>query len=151
MNWKSLYLLSFLLLLTSCGSLSSPLTVQTDFLRRQRLASFHVRTPDPLLVNPLVGQRVLIQWNLPPEWLEHEDLHLEFTIRFGNRTQLLKKVRVDCAKGLYVYVLADDEFCQKEGIVSYKVDLVHDDCILVAWRHQLWVELIDIQIEETDE
>lgn len=129
----------------SCSS--HYLTVQMDFLRREQLASFHVDTPDPLLDAPLIGQRLFVHWNIPPSLLEYEDLHLDIVIRFLNHTEMKMTVPINICSGTYIYLLEGKDFCERLGFLTYKADLVGNGCILDMWRHQLWTELIVLNVQ----
>lgn len=143
MNNPSLYiLLAFAWVLTSCCT--GHLTVQSEFLRREKLASYHVNTPDPALDEPLQGQRLLVSWFIPPSYLSYEQLYLKVVIRFIDRTEMTLYVNVDQLSATYIYTLKDQDFCEKGGFLTYKVDLIGDGCILANWRHQLWTELIKL-------
>lgn len=132
------------LLAFSCSGQRSSLSVQSQYLRREQLASFHVGTPDPMLYCPLTGQRVIVEWSIPYHYLEYNDLHIEIVIRFGDRSEMARCIPLDRLSGLYFYELRDEEFCEKGGIRTYKVDLMGDGCILETWHHQLWTELIHV-------
>lgn len=137
--------LSFILpLLALSGCTQSFLSVHTDYLSHENLASYHVQTPDPLLNDPPIGQRLLVNWSFPKDFLAYEDLHLEITIRFRNREQLTERVSLCKRSGTFVYRLLNDDYIAKRGILTYKVDLVGNGAVLEAWRHQIWTDLIFI-------
>jgi hypothetical protein len=137
---KTILTLLSCLLLSSCTK--EYITVYTDYLSHQNLASYHVGTPDPCLDNPPIGQRLHIAWSLPKEFLCKEDLYLNITIRFRNKQELNKQVLIDQATGTYIYTLINEEYFKIDGILTYKVDLFANDEIIVEWRHQLWTELL---------
>jgi hypothetical protein len=45
-------------------------------------------------------------------------------------------------KGTTVFALMDEEFIDKGGILTYKLDLVAEGHVLEEWRHQIWTDLI---------
>ena len=61
------------------------LSVQTQYLSHESLASYHVGTPDPRLYDPVIGQRLLIQWSLCAQEIENQELSLYLKVRFRNR------------------------------------------------------------------
>jgi len=130
------------LLLAGCNR--QRLSVQSDYLSRENLASYHIGTPDPLLNQPRIGQRILVEWSLPEEYLSYSDLHMAMKVRFGNRQEIEKYVSIYKSKGCFEYSLTDEEYIDKEGIVTYKVDIIGGANILEKWRHQLWTELITL-------
>jgi hypothetical protein len=139
----NLHIFAFIIL--SClmmGCSSEYLTIYTDYLSHENLASYHVGTPDPRLNNPPIGQRLLISWSFPKEYLDREDLHLDISIRFRNREVLTQKVAICKSSGTYIYSLLNEDYFEREGILTYKVDLVAKDEIFEEWRHQLWTELL---------
>jgi hypothetical protein len=131
-----------LFFLTSCAQ--RPLVVETQYLSHRNLASYHVRTPDPLLNNPPIGQRLLVSWSLPKESLALTDLHLEINLRFRNRESAREIVSIDRLKGTYLYTVVNESYFKTQGILSYDILLIGGGCIIDEWRHQLWGELITI-------
>lgn len=134
------FLIFAFLFLCSCERLS----VHTDYVSIENLASYHVRTPDPLLNNPPVGQRLLATWRLTKSEMDLEDLHLQITIRFGNREQIVQNVPICKIRGTYIYSLLNEDYYKKEGILTYKVELLSGTTVLETWVHQLWTELIEL-------
>lgn len=134
------------LLIGSClsGCTGQYLSIQTDYLGRSYLASYAIDTPDPLLHVPLLSQRLFIQWSLPLCFLSYEDLHLEITMRFANRTELKKEIEITCCSGYYLYILSDEDFREKKGILTYKVILLGNQQILEEKQHQLWAEFLRV-------
>jgi hypothetical protein len=134
-----------LLLLTGCRFPDPSLTVHTDYISRENLASYYVNTPDPRLNNPSVGQRLVISWALSKADLKREDLHLEMTLRFRNREEHFEKIPICKRVGTYVYTLMDEDYFAKRGILTYNIDLMAGECLLTRWQHQIWTELIQIE------
>lgn len=129
--------LALCILFTGCSS--EYLTIYTDYLSHENLASYYVGTPDPRLNHPPIGQRLILSWSVPKEY---EDLHLEMTIRFRNREELQESLCLNRHSGTYIYSLEDEDYFEKKGILTYKVDLYSKDEIIEEWRHQLWTERI---------
>ena len=126
------------------------LTVHSDYLSVDHLASWHINTPDPLLNRPPFGQRLFVSWSVPRKYTFYQDLHLLITIRFRNREEMIKKVPIRENSGTYRYCLLEDKYCETGGFLTYKVQLKAGDCILEEWRHQIWAELIVITPEEQE-
>ena len=134
------------------GCSENHLSVYSDFLSHENLASYHVGTPDPMLNNPPVGQRLIVSWSIPKEYLDYEDLHLMLTIRFRNREEFTQKICIHTVSGTYFYKLLNDDYFAVDGIRTYKVELIGAGCVLEQWRHQIWAELITLdQDDSTDE
>lgn len=137
--------LSFLAIcfLTSCQV--HHLNVQTQYLTHENLASYYVGTPDPEKDCPTIGQRLLIEWSLPKDYLCYSDLKLNLKIRFRNRKEEEIGVSIGEKSGTYLYYVINKKFCQTGGIATYKVDLIGERCLLETWQHPLWSELITFQ------
>jgi hypothetical protein len=145
---KLLRITAFILLLplmTACYSDPTVLSVHTDYLSHETLASYHVNTPDPRLSNPSIGQRLIISWSFPKEYLNLENLRLKVTMRFRTREEVVETVQIHKKSGTYVYNLLNDDYINTRGILTYKVDLIGGDCILEEWRHQIWTDLIVLE------
>ncbi len=135
-------------LLTGCSH--EHLAVQTQYLNRDNLASYRVRTPDPMLFAPLIGQRLIVDWVLPKNYFDQNPLYLQATIHFGNRTVAVDTVEIHQRKGTYIYQIIDGDFCEKQGMLAFKIDLIKGDCVIEEWRHQLWAELITVGAADVD-
>jgi hypothetical protein len=142
---NALYMVTLLSLVLLAGCTIEKLNVRTEYLSHENLASYIVETPDPLLNNPPIGQQLIVSWSLPKNYLDYEDLHLEITMRFRNREQIVKNICVTKVSGMFIYKLLNNEFIEKEGIQTYKVELIGGGEVLECWRHQLWVELIVLE------
>ncbi len=124
------------------------LDVQTQYLSHEYLASFHVDTPDPCRYNPMMGQRLLVQWSLCAEEMKDQHLFLYLKVRFRNHQEQEVKVPVQTKRGTYLYVLANDAYCQSSGILTYHAEIRSDSCLLASWRHPLWVDLITFDFSD---
>lgn len=143
---KCITLLLLVLALSSC-SRDSTIHVQTIYLTKERLASYYVGTPDPQLLNPPIGQQILISWSVPFDYLEYEDLHLHIRVRLRNHQEVVVDYPIAKRCGSYTYQVTDEEYLACKGILTYKVDLMSGDTLLEEWKHQLWHELIVIGAE----
>ena len=140
-------LFSFLLLIL-CGCHSRHISVQTQYLTRSDLASFYIETPDPQLRCPVFGQRLLVQWHFAECYFKNQNLSLEITIRFGDRSEITQNVAsLENRYGYYIYNILGDDYCTRDGIKTYKVNLLANGEIIETWHHQLWVELITLQTD----
>jgi hypothetical protein len=138
-------LLMTLFFLSSCTNSSSMITVHTDYLSHENLASYYVKTPDPRLNNPSIGQRLIVSWSIPKKLLLAENLHLKMTIRFRNREESVKIIPISERAGTYVYALLNEDYISTKGVLTYKIDLIGDNSIIERWLHQIWTELILIE------
>ena len=130
------------LFLTSCSR--KRISIHSDFVGIEHLASFWVYTPDPLLDCPPFGQRLIIRYYLPREPGEYK---LALTLRYRNREETLKYFQLEKRWGTYVLCLLNDDYCKTGGILSYRLQLLKDDCVIEECRHQLFAELIELTID----
>lgn len=137
------FILLAALFLSGCSKLS----VYTDYVSDETLASYYIGTPDPRLNNPTIGQRLIISWSIPKRWIEYENLHLEIWVRFRNHMEDAFSMPINKPTGTYIYSVLDEDFCETNGILAYKIDMIGGGEILEEWRHQLWVELISFSKE----
>jgi hypothetical protein len=121
------------------------LDVQTQYLSHEYLASYHVETPDPRLLEPRIGQRLLIQWSLCAHEVQGEDVFLYLKVRFRNHEEQEIKVPISSKRGYYIYELANEAYCQSGGILTYDAEIRNSSCVLASWRHPLWAELIKFE------
>lgn len=138
--FRSVLLLLIIVGMNSCSR--RPITVFSEYVSQESLASYSVNTPDPHLNCPAVGQKLYISWNVPDCFCNQFPLELKLVIRFRNRAETVQTFAINKKMGSYVYQLLGDEYFEKEGIFSYKIQLLHDQDILDEWRHQIWVDLI---------
>lgn len=134
------------LFLNSC---SQPhLSIQTDYLSRKKLASYYVNTPDPMQNYPLLGERLIISWSLPPSIMAYENLYIKLTIRFGDRTEKIQTYQISRPNEIVTFVLKDQEYIDRRGIFTYKAEIIGNHQVLETWYHQMWVELITLDVDE---
>lgn len=135
----------FFLIPLACLSCSREyLRVQVDYISKQNLASYHVCTPDPRLINPPQGQRMLISWYLDREKLSH-NINIKVTLRYGNQTEEEFWIYPKKQYGFYTLCLLNREYYEKGGIITYKAEMFIDHCLVKEWRHQLWTKLITFE------
>lgn len=144
MQYKKSFLLLFFGFLTSCQA--HRLSIQTQYISRESLASYNVGTPDANLDHPTIGQRLLIEWSLPTDYLCYQDLTLVLKVRFKNRKEEEKSFHIQEKRGTYLYYLVNEKFCETGGIATYKAEMKSDGCIIDTWSHPLWTDLITFQI-----
>lgn len=114
----------------------------------QYLASTHVGTPDPRQAHPPHGQKVVLQWAIPPELLEKKP-QITFRAIYRNHTEKTVVYPIDSRLGYEVYSLLDEEFDTTGGLLTYSADIeTEDGTIYRSWKHQLWVNLITLGSDE---
>jgi len=136
------------LLTVSCQS--HYLNVQTQYLSRQNLASFHINSPDPALERPLIGQRLMISWSVPKNFCYLDHLTLKLKVRLKDYQEEEIKVSIQQRVGTYFYDVVQDKFEYTGGILTYKADLLNENCLIYSWTHPLWTDLITFQAVDED-
>lgn len=139
---------ALLLFTTSCKQ--SILRMQVDNLSRESLASYHIGTPDPRLLYPPLGQRIIVSWYLPQEAFCTQKVSIKISLIYGNHTQETLWYTPKHASGLYVRALLNDEYFKKCGIITYKADLYFSEQLVKCWKHHLWTELITFEPPTSD-
>ena len=132
-------LFGFLLIifcLSSCCR--SPLTCRSEYLYPDYLASDQVGTPDFGKLC-FYGQQVVIYWNLP-ERCHPTELKLE--VRYGSKEQESFSWPISLSCGYRIYRLINEEYWDRDGIVSYKASLYRDEKLLTEFTHHIWTEII---------
>lgn len=140
---KKLIFFAILLLVSSCDKYY--VTVRQLPLNSNSLASAHVGTPDPRQLDPPRGQELIIDWVIPSDLLVKQP-HVELYLLFRNHTE--KKITYPALykSGYIVYRLEGEEFDQTGGLLTYRADIVTKEGVICRrWKHQLWVNLIDLK------
>jgi hypothetical protein len=137
--------IALLLLLCSCRD--RYVVVYNDYITPSYLASSYVDAPDPRKCCEFCGQRLVIRWRLSKgELYGCESAYIRLLLRFGCAE--VEEVCIPMGKrfGTYVYWLMNEDYREKDGILTYKVEMVVDDEVVDVWEHQVWTELIDIDL-----
>ncbi len=125
-----------------CGcSTRKHLSVLNEPINQQRLASVHVNAPDPLHELNAHGQRLYVSWALPRSY-KNSQLNGILKVRFNVSEQANIPFKIDRLRGTMTYQIINEEYFQKEGIQSYKVQIFSDGKEIDAYVHSMWTELI---------
>lgn len=143
------FLLGLGILFSASSCTLHRLDVQTQYLTPDYLASFHIGTPDPRISEPLIGQRLLIQWSLKPEEVRDDNLFLYLKVRFRNHQEDEVIIPVKSKRGTYLYRVNRELYCETRGISTYLAEIRNSTCALARWKHPLWVELIQFHYPDT--
>jgi hypothetical protein len=136
-------LLLLLLLLSSCSN--QCLVVDNRYVGYKQLASYKINTADWRKDCPDSGQRLLIKWKLPLSELKQGPLSLYLYVHFGDRDSETVSLMITKPEGLLIYDLLNEEYFSRDGILTYKVEILDDEgCVSHQWQHQVWTELINI-------
>ena len=135
--------LSLLLLLLGCSSCQhQSLGVDTRYIDAQSLASRWVHTPDPKKYCPTTGQELIVWWRLPNEYLCCQDLQLRLTLRFCDREEETVSWPIRHFRGSQTYRIVDEKYWSHCGILTYKIEVIGEGCILDEWHHPIWADRI---------
>ncbi|MCH9632434.1 MAG: hypothetical protein S4CHLAM6_07700 [Chlamydiae bacterium] len=138
-------------LLTGCSQVTWPclcgcsgskhISVLNEPINHGRLASTHVNAPDPLHELNAHGQRLYVSWSLPKLY-KGAQLNGILKVRFNISEQVTIPFKIERLKGTITYQIINEEYFQKEGIQSYKVQIFSDGKELDCFQHTMWTELI---------
>jgi len=139
---KSILLALFCLLLTGCDKYY--LTLRQVPVDSNYLASSHVGTPDPRQAHPPHGQKIILQWAVPPEILEKNPALVLYVV-YKDHTEKEFEYPIDGRLGYEVYSLLNEDYDKTGGLLTYRADIVTPDgTVYKEWKHQLWVNLITL-------
>lgn len=134
-----------LLILTGCDKYY--LSLRQVPVNAQYLASTHVGTPDPRQAHSPKGQKIVLQWAVPPELLQKKP-QIIFHAIYKDHTEKTIVYPIDSRLGYEVYSLLDEEFEKTGGLLTYCADIMTEDKqVYRQWKHQLWVNLITLDEE----
>lgn len=108
------------------------------------LASTHVDTPDPMREHPPYGQELIIDWQVPQALLKKKPLCI-LRVIYWDYTEETFYYDIKYKVGYWKYALLNQQFEERKGILTYSAKIVTEDGeIYKEWKHQLWVNLIQI-------
>lgn len=136
----NLFLLLSLCFLSSCSF--QRLSIQTQYISNENLASYIIGTPDPDLDSPLIGERLFIQWNISKCHFIRQELFLYLKVRLRNHQEEEQIIQIKKSCGYYLYNLINQEYCESGGIHTYYAEIRNKECVIATWKHPLWTPLI---------
>lgn len=135
-------LLLFFCLCTLTGCDKYYLSLRQVPIDSNYLASTKVGSPDPRQLDPPFGQKVVMQWAVPPELLEKKP-SLIFHVIYKNHTEEEIIYPLEDRSGMEVFSLINEQLRDKGGLLTYHAEIrTKDGEIYREWTHQLWVHLI---------
>ena len=115
------------------------------------LASTHVGTPDPRQADPPFGQKIVMQWAVPPEMLVDKP-RLIFHVIYKNHTEEEIIYPIEDRSGMEVFSVLNEQYREKGGLLTYHAEIrLQDGTVYREWTHQLWVHLITFEDERSSE
>ncbi|MGR3973552.1 MAG: hypothetical protein QRY72_03150 [Candidatus Rhabdochlamydia sp.] len=145
---KAYLIFSLFLLCVSCQKYD--LYLQQIPVTAKSLASYTVKSPDPRQKNPPFGQQIVINWSIPlPLLLQKPQVIL--TLIYRNHTEESFSYPIEYQRGEHVFSLLNEEYLQKQGILTYKAKIrLEDGTVYRKWKHQLWTHLITVEERASD-
>ena len=124
------------------------ISIVQDEVDKNSLASSSVHTPDPRQSNPPMGDRLIVEWQLPKDLLGKQPC-LRLYVLYKNYTEELFVYPIAHRTDYIAYTLSGEEYKQKKGILTYRAQVcLEDGEVFRDWKHQLWAKLITVEQEE---
>lgn len=136
---RSFLLIIALFTLTACSS--AKVRARTLYTNRSNLASRILDTPDPAKGATGLGQCIWIHWNVSQQY---DDLKLDVTIRFENKTERHEQFPVQGLFGTQTVEIPSSEYTENGPLLSYQILLLSGERVIASTKHKLWVEKIEI-------
>lgn len=133
------------------GCSQGRLTIQNDYITHEDLASYHVGSPDFRKEREWFGQRLILNWSVPKNYLKEDNIRIELSLRYRNRERAIKVIPLEESSGTYIYHLMNEDFFAKRGILTYQAKVISGkNEVKDTWTHQLWTDLLDIELMGVD-
>lgn len=143
---KQINLLLTTLILSGCQKYY--ISIAQESVTRESLASTQLGTPDPRQKNPPIGERLIIEWKVPRDYLS-KDPSLYLHVIYKDYTEAYFTYSMPYKVDYVTYTLVGDEYEQKKGILTYQAELrAKEESPFITWKHQLWTKLITLDEEE---
>lgn len=138
----------FVLIFFLTGCSREPLCLYTEYVGIEQYASFHVKTPDPWLACPEIGQRLVVKWDIPLCYWKYPSLHVAVTIRTFDGKE--EKVDFPVCRQFETreWKIFNEDYNCSGGIATYKAELLSGEVPLLCRQHILWNETIVLDNSE---
>jgi hypothetical protein len=128
-----------------CSFSTAPyLEVRTEPLYPDYLAANQINTPDPCW-DYFFGEQIVIYYKFPFSCRDSKNLAL--TIRYKNKEWEKRVFPLTRRKGYFIFRVVNDNYWKRGGLLSYKVELCAEGCVIKTWTHHLFVEKIEVNQE----
>lgn len=108
------------------------------------MASTAVYSPDPRQADPPIGQQLIVDWQIPQALLKRKPICVLHVI-YWDYTEEIFTCKIDRKVGYWKYDLLNEDFFARKGILTYRAQIItNDGDIYKEWKHQLWVNLIQM-------
>lgn len=129
------------LCLSSCSSPS--LSSFTEFLDNESKASVRLGIEQEG-EREVYGQRIVMSWSIPNKMRNVLPAHLRLFVYYGDGTVEKFIYDIHQCSGYRICCLKGEEYCRRQGIVSYKISLFSGEKELVSRCHHLWTEILSV-------
>jgi hypothetical protein len=121
------------------------ISIAQEKVDKSYLASVALKTPDPRKDNPPLGEKLIVEWTVPREYLAKKpSLHLH--VIYKDYTEAFFSYPMPYKMDYVVYSLLGEEYKQKKGVLTYQAEVrVGEEKPFLDWKHQLWTKLIVIE------
>lgn len=127
------------------------LTVSQQWVNSSYLASTSVDTPDPRQLDPPLGQLLMMEWYVPASILAR-DPRVELDLIYWDYTKEKVCFPIRAPLDWASFRCWNEKYAKTGGILTCKAAIVTGDGeIFREWRHQLWVNLIEVQPDNSSE
>ncbi|ADH20765.1 hypothetical protein AB8868_01605 [Chlamydia trachomatis] len=127
------------------GGCSQPaLSSFLEFIDNDYTAAAHLGI-DRGCVTESVGQQLVVTWGLPSRFRDSLPMVLHVWVYYGNGEAAKFSCDVQHLSGYQVYTLKENDYQDRQGIISYKVSLTKDGKEILSRSHHLWMEVISLK------
>lgn len=144
LNKIALTALFFLSTLPGCRT--PVLEVDLVYVGARSLASYWVCTPDPQLIDPPVGQRLVLMWRLSQKQFQQlvaPKLHLRVRLADYEEKSFWWDITTPSGKVIYSNVGTNE--CPPPNIGTYRVEIESEGKVVYCVEQALWTEWIQLQ------
>lgn len=146
---RSILLLVVLALLAS--ACTPRLYARTERVNHKSLASYTISTPDPSILAPAKGVKLIVNWKIPFYMRMSGDEKLIVNLLFGDSLQERYEVDVEHHIGYWQLYISEAEIKTHNQLVSYSLSLVRGEEVIKEWNHLLWAEMISLERIDVEE
>lgn len=114
-----------------------------EFVDYDYTAAAHLGIGQPKIDD--VGQQIVITWALPKKMARTLPLVMHLHVYYGNGIVEKFSYELWQLSSYKVFSLTGEAYHQAQGVVSYKVSLLHNGRELCNRKHHLWTEIIPLQ------
>src|SRR3990167_6702673 len=141
MKFRALVVLA-LVFLMSCQR--HYVSVSQRWIDGPNLASAKANTPDPRAENAPLGQMIVVDWVLSRDMLKQHP-HIELDVIYWDYTTKTFSFPIKERMDWVTYKCLNEDYEKTGGILTYRAKILTEAGeVMREWRHQLWVNLIQL-------